>query len=74
MYKLRNNNTYTESLNTLNDREDQNYEENEGSTKPTGVYLRKMEKEYMKEAERSEREPPGTTAPIVIKQYTLLIW
>ena len=32
LYRLRSSTTYTESLNSLDDREDQNYEENEGAT------------------------------------------
>ena len=40
---LRSSTTCTESLNTLNDREDQNYEKNKRATKPTGVHLRKLE-------------------------------
>ena len=40
LYRPRSNTTYTESLNTLDEREEQNYEENEGATKPTGVHLK----------------------------------
>ena len=36
LYRLKSNTTYTESLNILDDRKDQNYEENKGATKPTG--------------------------------------
>ena len=43
LYRPRSKTTYIESLNTLDDREDQNYEENEGATKPTEVHLRKLE-------------------------------
>ena len=39
--------TYTVSLNTLDDKEDQNYVGNEEATKPTGVHLRKLEQGYM---------------------------
>ena len=49
LYYLRRNSTYTESLNTLDNREDQNYVGNEGAIKPTGVHLRKLEQVYMKE-------------------------
>ena len=37
LYRLRNNTRYKESLNTLDDRKDKNYDENEETTKPTGV-------------------------------------
>ena len=69
LYRLRSNSTYTVSLNTLNDREDQNYGRNEGSTKPIGVHLRKLEQEYINE----QREPPGTTTPMANKQFKLLL-
>ena len=49
LYRMRSNTTYTESLNTLDDREDQNFKENEGAAKLTGKYLRKLEQEFMKE-------------------------
>ena len=68
MYRLKSNGTYTESLNTLDDREDQNYKENKGATKPTGIQLSKLENIFER-AEKGRREPPGTTAPVVIKQY-----
>ena len=41
LYKVKSNNLYIETLNTLDDREDRNYKENERSIKPTGVYLRR---------------------------------
>ena len=41
--------TYTVSLITIDDRDDQNYEEDKGATKLTGVHLRKLEQEYIKE-------------------------
>ena len=62
--------TYTESLNTLNDREDQNYER---TTKPTGVYLRKLEQRFMKEQREVEEKPSSTTTPIADKESTLLL-
>ena len=34
--------------------EDQNYKENERSTKPTGVYLRRLEQRYMGEQKEIE--------------------
>ena len=49
MYKLKSNSSYIETLNTLDDDEDQNYKENERSIKPTGVYLRRLEQSYMGE-------------------------
>ena len=63
LYKLRSNTTYTKFLNALYDREDQNYEKEE-VTRPT-VYFKKLEQNYMK--------PPETTAPMVNKQYILLL-
>ena len=54
LYRLRSNTTYIESLNTLDYREDQNYDENEGATEPTGVHLRKLEQGYMKEQREIE--------------------
>ena len=47
--------TYTESLNNLDDREDKNFVINEGTTKPTGVHLRKREQGYMKEQRDVEK-------------------
>ena len=35
LYQLRDNTSYTESLNILDEREDQNYEESKGATKTT---------------------------------------
>ena len=37
LYKLKSNSSYIETLNTLDNNEDQNYEENESPIKPTGV-------------------------------------
>ena len=54
LYKIKSNTSYIETLNTLDDREDQNYEENERSIKPTGVYLRRLEQRYMEK----QREIP----------------
>ena len=54
MYKLKSNTLYIETLNTLDDRENQNYEENERSIKPTGVYLRRLEERYMEERKEIE--------------------
>ena len=55
LYRLRSNTKYTESLNTLDDREDQNYEENKGTTKPTGLHLIKLEQCYMGEHREVEK-------------------
>ena len=35
LYRLRSNTVYTKSLNTLDDKDNQNYKENEEVTKPT---------------------------------------
>ena len=43
LHKIKSNSSYIERLNTLHDREDQNYKENERSIKPTRVYLRRLE-------------------------------
>ena len=66
------NTTYTESLNNLDDRENQNYEENKKATKSTGVHLRKLEKIYER-SERNGREPPGTITLMANKRCTLLL-
>ena len=54
LYKLKRNSSYIETLNTLDDREDQNYEENQRSIKTMGVYLRKLEQRYMEEQKEIE--------------------
>ena len=51
--KLKNNTSYIETLNTLDDREDQNYEEKR-SIKPLEVYLRKLEQIYMEKQKEIE--------------------
>ena len=56
LYKLRSINAYTESLNTLGNREDQNYVGNERTTKPTGIHLRKLEQSYMKKQREVEEK------------------
>ena len=62
MNKLKINTSYIETL-TLNDKEDQNYEENERSIKPTDVYPRRLEQRYMEEQKEIEetnqtQQPP----------------
>ena len=54
LYKLKSNISYIETLNTLDNREDQNYEDNERSIKSTGVYLRRMEQRYLEEQKEIE--------------------
>ena len=49
MCKLKSITSYIETLNTLDDREDQNYKENEKSIKPMIVYLRRLEQRYLEE-------------------------
>ena len=49
LYKLKSNTSYIETLNTLNDREDKNYKENERSIKLMVVYLRRLEQRYIEE-------------------------
>ena len=52
LYKLKNSTSYIESLNILNDSEDQKYEENERLIKPTGVYLENWNKDIWKNKRR----------------------
>ena len=52
--KLKSNTSYIETLNTLDNSEDQNYEENERSIKPMGVYLRKLEQRYIEDQKEIE--------------------
>ena len=51
LYKLKRNSSFMETLNTLDNREDQNYdyEQKESSTKLMGVYLRRLETRYMED-------------------------
>ena len=53
LYRVRSN-----TLNSLDARENQIYVENNGATKPTGVNLRKMEQGYMKEQREVEENHP----------------
>ena len=53
LYKLKSSTTFTESLNTVDDREDQKYEVNKRENRPTEAYLKKkLEQIYMKCRER----------------------
>ena len=54
LYKLKSNPAYIHTLNTLDDSEDQKYEESERSVKPTGVQLRNLEQRYMEEQKQIE--------------------
>ena len=54
-------------------KEDQNYEENESVTKPTGLHLRKLESRYMEEQREIEENHLTKTTPMVIKQYIILL-
>ena len=62
MYKLKSNNSYIETLNTLDDKEDQNYKENVRSIKPTVLYLRRLKQRYMEE-QREIKEINQTQQP-----------
>ena len=53
-YKLRSNTAYTESLNTLDDKNDQNYKKNKRANKSMEVYLRRLEQKYMEEQNEIE--------------------
>ena len=44
MYGLKSNTSYIDTLNSLDDRDDQNHEESERSIKLMGVYLRRLDK------------------------------
>ena len=72
LYKMWSKTKYTESLNTLDDREDQNYEENERSIKPSGVYLRKLEQRYMEKQKEIEEINQSQQPPCLIKN--ILFW
>ena len=52
--KLRSNTAYIESLDTLDDRDDQNYENKVGATKPMGVHLRRLKWRHMEEQKEIE--------------------
>ena len=54
LYKLRSNTAYTESLNTLDDKNDQNYKKNKRANKSMEVYLRRLEQKYMEEQNEIE--------------------
>ena len=51
---MRSNTQYKEFLNTVDDWEDQYYEENKRVTKPTGVHFRKLNQGYIKEQRKVE--------------------
>ena len=61
LYKLKINSSYIETLNTLDENEDQNYRENERLIKPTGVHLGRLEQRYM--VEKKEIEEINQTQP-----------
>ena len=54
-----------ETLDTLDNSKDQNYEENERWIKPMGLYLRKLEQRYMEEEkyieDMNQTQPPSHT-------------
>ena len=57
LYKLKSNTLYIETLNTLDDREDQNYKDNERSIKPTGLYPRRQKQRYTEEMNQAQQPP-----------------
>ena len=66
LYRLRGNPTYTDTLVTLDNTEDYNYEENEKVTRPVGVHYRLLEQRYMEEQKEIEKNnmpihPPWKT-------------
>ena len=68
LYKLKSNPAYTH---TLDDSEDQKYEENERLVKPMGVQLRNLERRYMEEQKQIEEmnlthEPPWMINNLVL--------
>ena len=61
-----------QSLNTLNEKENRNYEKNEVVTKSTGVHLKKLEQRYeTEERERYRRKTPGTAIPWLLKNTNI---
>ena len=77
-YKLESNTSYIDTLDTLDDSEDQNYEENEMSIKPTGVYLRKLERRYMEKPndieEMNQTQQPPWLVNNILFCYEGEIW
>ena len=60
MYRLTGNSTYADTLITLDNMEDHNYEENEKIIRPVGVHCRILEQKYMekwKEIEKNNMPP-----------------
>ena len=69
-YKLKGKSSYIETLNTLDNNENQNYEENERSIKPTGVYLRRLEKRYMGEQMEIEEKNQTQQPPWLVNNIS----
>ena len=67
------NTTYTESQNTLDNRENQKYEENEKIAISKNSTLKKTRTKMYERTKGDSKELPATTASIVIKQYILLL-
>ena len=73
LYKLKSNTFYIETLNTLDNKENQNYEENERFIKLTGVYLRRLEKKIYGRTERDRIDERDSANPMVDKQHNILL-
>ena len=73
LYKLKSNTSYIETLNKLDDREDQNYEENERSIKPTGVFHKKTGTKIYGRTEGDRRDELDIATPMVGKRHNILL-
>ena len=52
-----------------NSKDDQDYEENERSIKPTVVYVRRLEQRYMEEQKEREKNELDTVTTMVGKKH-----
>ena len=66
LYNLKSNSLYIDTLNTLDNNKDDNYEENERSIRPTGVHLRRLEQRYVRTV-GDRRDEADTTIPVFDK-------
>ena len=71
LYKLKSNPAYIHTLNTLDDSEDQKYEDSERSVKPTGVQLRNLERRYMEEQKQIVEMNQTQQPPWMINNLSL---
>ena len=76
LYKLSSNITYTKTLNSLDDRKDENYEENKRNNQINKSIPKKTGTRIYERADKGRKELTGTTAPMVINlaiQVTAMI-